>query len=154
VLVGQGACRFEKGGIVPDGDGFELRSRRAKGVSGDVLAVAMAVEGECSPAGVAGLVAAATAQQTEAARDRDLDRYPVLMEAGDLRVLLGAGHEEDDDECGQPYQDEGHEKTTDTPDVDRHAGPAQRPERLARNTWLPGGLIFERLGDRGIVAAA
>ena len=59
----------DEGRVTGDGDAPQRRAREGGGVAGDGLVVAVAVEGERAPAGVAGRVAAAAPEQAEAARD-------------------------------------------------------------------------------------
>jgi hypothetical protein len=128
VLGGQGPGRVEQVGIVPDGDGPDGGSRGVQDVPGYVNRVAMAVEGEGAPTGVAGPIGATAAQEAETAGDPDVDGDAVLVEAVDLGVLGGAGQEEDDDQDGQAEEAEDEKDRDEAARVDRDAGAAQGPD--------------------------
>ena len=92
----------------------------------DLLVVAVATEGEGPPAGVAGGVAAAPAEQPLAAGDGDFDRYAVAAEVGDLGVLPCPRHEEHDRPGHEPDEDDDRRQLQQAPSVHlRDPGPPE-----------------------------
>jgi len=155
MLAGQGADRGDQRRITRDGDTPEPRSGRAEDVPGNGFVFTMPVERERSPAGVAGRIAAAPAEEAETPRHLDLHGHSLVAETGDLVVAVDSGGEEDDDEHSQAGQEETDDETTDTSDIHpgSDAGPPQRRDGLPGCPDGVGGRVCGGSSDPEIVAA-
>ena len=130
--------RGEQGRIARRGHGPDPRSRRVEHVSGDGLVVAVALHGERAVARVADRVAPAASEQTGAPRHRHHDGDPVLAQAGDLCVLVNAGHEEHDHEDGQRHETAGPDHAA------RRRASTSTPAPRSFDTDSPGGPLVSR----------
>jgi hypothetical protein len=115
------------------------RARRQKGVARDRAAMALSVEDVGPAAAVSGRIASAAAQDAQAPRYRDLDRNPVLAQAGDLSILVDCGREENSCHRGERDHTGADEAASDTAAVHLHMGPSKGRDGL------------EGRGDRRIV---
>jgi hypothetical protein len=94
----------------------------------------MALDRQRSAALVPDQIAAAATHQPEAPRHGDFDRDSALAQAGDLRVLLEAGDEENDDGESEGDKTKAADNTANTTSVYVHA-------RAAKSRyWLAGGV--------------
>ena len=142
------ASRGRSGTITPR---ITLAGWRSAGAR-NVLFEVTAVEGVRPPAGVPGGVGSAPAQQSLAAGDGDLDRDPVLVQTVGLRILVQAGHQQDDGDGEEHHQRRADHQRPGTAGVDVHSGApgGSSPDRRATSAAHPVGMPKEPGGPRAV----